>query len=127
MINHATVAEWLKAYVDAWTTYDPEAIGRLFSDDAIYSIHPFDEEPVRGREAIVADWLEYPDAPGTYAAHYEPIAVDGNIAVTNGRTRYFEADGKTLERIFDNIFVLRFNDEGQCVEFREWYMKPRTQ
>ena len=94
MINHATVAEWLNAYVEAWKSYDPQAIGNLFAADATYSYNPFDDEAVRGRDAIVAHWLEYRDAPGTYDAHYEPIAVDGNIAVANGRTHYVEVDDK---------------------------------
>ena len=127
MIDHGTVTEWLNAYVEAWKSYDPEAIGNLFAAGATYSYSPFDEEPIRGRDAIVANWIEYQDAPGTYDAHYEPIAVDGNIAVANGRSRYFEADGKTLRRVFDNIFVLSFDDQGQCVEFREWYMQQRGQ
>ncbi len=127
MINHATVAEWLNAYVEAWKSYDPQAIGNLFAADATYSYNPFDDEAVRGRDAIVAHWLEYRDAPGTYDAHYEPIAVDGNIAVANGRTHYVEVDDKMPAKVFDNIFVLRFDDQGQCVEFREWYMQPRGQ
>ena len=127
MINHATVAEWLNAYVEAWKSYDPQAIGNLFAADATYSYNPFDDEAVRGRDAIVAHWLEYQDDPGTFDAHYEPIAVDGNIAVANGRSHYFEVKDKTPEKVFDNIFVLRFDDHGQCVEFREWYMQPRGQ
>jgi ketosteroid isomerase-like protein len=125
MIDQGTVADWLNAYVEAWKSYDPQAIGNLFAADATYSYNPFDEEPVRGRDAIVANWTEHQDAPGSYDAHYEPIAVDGNIAVANGRSRYFEADGKTLRKVFDNIFVLRFDDQGQCVDFREWYMQLR--
>jgi hypothetical protein len=115
------------AYIDAWKSYEPEAIGRLFAESATYSFHPFDEEPVRGREAIVANWLENPDAPGTYDAEYKTIAVDGDVAVANGRSTYYEADGKTLRRVFDNIFVMRFDDQGQCLEFREWYMQQRGQ
>jgi hypothetical protein len=122
MIDHKSVAEWLNAYVAAWKSYDPQAIGDLFAAEATYSFNPFDDEAIRGREAIVANWLEYQDAPGTFDAHYEPIAVDGNIAVANGRSIYYEEDGTTLERVFDNIFVLRFDDQRRCVEFREWYM-----
>lgn len=127
MIDHASVAEWLKAYIQAWKTYDPQEISSLFAEDATYSYHPFDEEPLRGRDAIIASWLENKDAPGTYDAHYEPIAVDGNVAIANGRSTYFEADGKTQKYVFDNIFVMRFDDQGRCVEFKEWYMKPRGQ
>jgi ketosteroid isomerase-like protein len=123
MIDHASVHAWLKAYVDAWKSYEAEAIGRLFAESADYWFHPFDEAPVSGRAAIVANWLENQDAPGTYDAQYEVIAVDGDTAVANGRSSYYAADGKTLSRVYDNIFVLRFDARGQCVEFREWYMK----
>jgi ketosteroid isomerase-like protein len=124
MIDHRSVTRWLQDYVSAWKSYDPQAIRALFSENATYRYNPYDE-PVRGREAITANWLENRDAPNTYAAEYKPIAVDGDTAVANGRTRYFEADGKTLIRQFDNIFVLRFDDEGRCTEFCEWFMQPR--
>jgi ketosteroid isomerase-like protein len=124
MIDRSSVAKWLQDYVNAWQSYDPGAIGALFSPDATYRYNPFDE-PVWGRDAIVANWLEYRDAPNTYAAEYQPIAVDGNTAVANGRTLYYEADGKTLLRQYDNIFVLRFDEEGRCMEFCEWFMQPR--
>ena len=127
MLDHATVATWLEAYSHAWQTYDATEIGALFSEDAVYYYHPF-AEPVRGREAIVASWLGQPDPPGTYASHYEPLVVEGNRAVANGRSRYFEADGVTLRTEFDNIFVLRFDDGARCTEYREWYLerpKPR--
>jgi len=31
---------WLDDYVAAWRSYDPEAIGALFSEDAEYRYHP---------------------------------------------------------------------------------------
>jgi ketosteroid isomerase-like protein len=126
MITQQSVTKWLQDYVSAWKSYDPHAIGALFSEDATYRYNPFDK-PVRGREAIVANWLEYRDEPNTYSAEYKSIAVDGNIAVSNGRSLYYEADGKTLKRQFDNIFVLRFDEDGRCVEFCEWFMQPRGQ
>jgi ketosteroid isomerase-like protein len=124
-MDHAAVQRWLENYVQAWNTYDPQMIGDLFSEDAAYYYGPY-REPVNGREAIVANWLEYRDAPGTYAGHYRPLVVEGNTAIANGRSTYFEADGKTFKREFDNIFLLRFDDAGRCREFTEWYMeKPK--
>jgi YD repeat-containing protein len=125
MIDHTNVRKWLNDYVNAWKTYDPAAIGALFTEDATYRYNPFDE-PVRGREAIVASWLENRDPPNTYSAEYQPIAVNGNTAVSNGHSLYYDADGK-LVRQFDNIFVLRFAEDGRCADFCEWYMKPRNQ
>ena len=124
MIDHALAAKWLQAYVSAWKSYDPAAIGALFSEDAAYRYNPYDE-PLRGRAAIVADWLVNPDAPNSFAADYRPIAVDGQTAVAHGRTLYYEADGRTLRREFDNIFVLRFDDDGRCADFCEWFAQPR--
>jgi SnoaL-like domain len=122
MIDRVTVAAWLENYVHAWKSYDPEAIGALFSEDARYYYSPFDQ-PVTGRAAIVASWLENPDPPGTYDADYEPLTIEDQVAVVNGRSRYYTPGSQTIAREFDNIFVLRFDEHGLCVEFREWYMK----
>ena len=118
---------WLDAYVRAWETYSPDAIGALFSEDASYSYHPYDE-PVRGREAIVASWLKDPDPPGTYEGSYEPIAVDGDVAVVQGRSRYFKDSARIeLTKEWDNIFVIEFDDAGRCRSFGEWFVAPRGQ
>jgi ketosteroid isomerase-like protein len=125
-MNRESVQAWLDNYVRAWRTYDAHKIGDLFSEDALYFYSPFDEHnPVRGRAAIVANWLEGPDAPNSWEAHYVPVAVEGNVGVAHGRTRYLRPDG-TLEREFDNIFVLHFDDAGRCTRFTEWYMQPRS-
>lgn len=122
MIDKTSITTWLQAYVQAWKSYDEKAIGELFSEDAIYVEHPF-HEPIRGRAAIIAYWLEKPDQKGTYDGYYEPLLIEGDHAVTHGRSVYFEQDGKTLNTEFDNIFVLQFDDEGRCTEYREWYME----
>lgn len=122
MLDRATVQAWLDAYVRAWKMYDKESIGNLFSEDATCFYSPY-SEPVHGRDAIVASWLEQPDSPGTYDGHYEPIVIEGDRAVTNGRSRYFEQDGTTLKDEWDNIFVLSFDADGRCKEYREWYMR----
>ncbi len=92
------------------------------SEDATYFYTPY-STPIHGRDAIVASWLEQPDAPGTYDGHYEPLLIEGERAVANGRSRYFEQDGTTLKHEWDNIFVLEFDADGRCKEYREWYMK----
>ena len=125
-MTHEQVAQWLAAYTKAWETYDPQAIGDLFSADASYYFYPYDE-PTRGREAIVESWLESPDPSGRYTGAYQPVIVEGNRAAAQGESRYFTEDGQTLEREYRNLFLLTFDDEGRCSEFREWYAKPRGQ
>jgi len=114
------VQVWLDAYVQAWHTYDPASIAALFSEDATYAYHPWDEgeEVVRGRNAIVANWLEEQDPPGSWEAWYRPLLIQGERAVATGTTGY--ASGE----IYWNLWVLRFDQEGRCAEYVEWYMVP---
>ena len=126
-LTRETVSAWLRSYVDAWTTYDGEAIAGLFTEDAIYRFHPFDD-PVRGRLAIVASWLQGKDPEGTYDANHQPIVIEDNLAVANGRSRYFKDSSKAeLEREYDNLFLIRFDDEGRSRSFEEWYVGRRGQ
>jgi ketosteroid isomerase-like protein len=120
-MDEQAVADWLEGYVRAWGSYDPKEIGALFSEDAVYAFNPFDD-PVRGREAIVASWLEDRDDPGTYEGRYQPLLVAGDRAVAHGFSRYLAADGTVADE-YDNLFVLRFDAEGRCAEYREWYMR----
>jgi hypothetical protein len=124
-MNRTSVGNWLERYVDAWRTYEPAKIRDLFSENATYLYSPYDEDkPLRGREAIVASWLENQDAPGSWQADYAPVAVEGNVAVARGRTRYVQPDG-SLQREFANLFLIEFDDDGRCSRFTEWYMQPR--
>ncbi len=125
-MDHADFQSWLGRYVDAWRLNDPIAIGDLFSADVRYAFDPF-EEAVVGRSAIVASWLTDPDVPGTWEADYEVLAVDGDTFVAHGRTRYLTDDRATVDREFANIFVCRFDGEGRCREFTEWYMRRRPE
>lgn len=125
-MDRDAVDRWLARYVEAWRTYDRERIGALFSADAQYRYHPYDEW-IRGREAIVGSWLgETRDRPGTWEAEYRTIANDGDVAVAVGTTTYLVEAGGPIDREYDNCFVLKFDAEGRCSEFTEWYAKrPR--
>ncbi|MEO6351384.1 MAG: nuclear transport factor 2 family protein [Candidatus Limnocylindrales bacterium] len=113
---------WLDRYVDAWKTYEPQGIADLWSDNAEYRYHPLDE-PVRGRDAIVANWLESKDDPGTYDAKYEVVAVDGDMHVAKGWSRYFE-NGQMSDE-FWNVYLCRFDADGRCTEFTEYWIQNR--
>ncbi len=128
-ITHDHVQDWLDRYVEAWKTYEPDAIRDLFSGDAEYRYHPWDE-PVRGRDAILHDWVEPAgdaatrDTPETYDARYKPFAVDGDRAVAIGESLYWtDASHSELERRYHNCFLLRFDAEGRCSMFTEYFVK----
>jgi hypothetical protein len=123
-VDEAAVARWLSEYVSAWKSYDPVAIGALFSDDAVYRWQPWaeGEDAAQGREAIVASWLDDQDAQGSWEAEYQPWAVDGDRAVAVGVSRYLATDDAP-EAVFHNVFLLRFDDDGRCAEFTDVYMR----
>ena len=110
----ADVQRWLDAYIAAWSGYDRAEIVALFTDDASYRYDAF-SEPLVGGAAIAADWLEDPDAEGSWEAEYRPFAVDGDRAVAVGETRY-PPEGKR----YANVYLLEFADDGRCSSFTEW-------
>ena len=120
-MDHADVSDWLERYVSAWKSGERSEIEALFGADARYRYHPADE-PLVGQAAIADSWLEDPDAPGTFDASYECFAVDGDAAVAIGTSTYFNAEG-AVDRVYDNVFVLRFETGGRCSGFTEWYAK----
>ena len=127
-MDPATFQRWLDRYIEAWNTYDEAAIAELFSEDARYRYHPWDEgdDVLEGRSAIVASWLGDRDDPGTWSAEYRPWAIDGERAVAVGVSRYFGADGSTVEREYHNVFLCRFDDQDRCSEFTELFMLRKT-
>ncbi len=125
-IDAEIVQRWLDAYNHAWITYDPGEISALFTEDAEYRWHPWDEGDAvaRGRSQIVAAWLENRDRAGTYRGAYHPLLVQDDQAIAVGVSDYYTDDTQvTLDRAYHNLWVLRFTGEGQCRSFTEWYMQ----
>jgi ketosteroid isomerase-like protein len=130
IVDRTAVDRWLDAYVEAWKSYDAEQIGALFADDVSYRYHPYDE-PIVGREAVVESWLgegehagaSTRDPEGSYDAGYRAVAVDGDVVVATGSSTYLASPGGAVEKAFDNCFVMRFDGDGRCVEFTEWYVQ----
>ena len=129
-MDQETAQDWLDRYVDAWMSYDPDDVSKLFSEDVAYRYHPYDE-PIVGRDAVVASWLgetgsgdaSTRDPAGTYEAGYSPVAVDGDTVVATGTSRYRELPGGPVVRTYENCFVMRFDGEGRCREFTEYYLR----
>ena len=122
-MTHADLQDWLNRYIVARRSNEAEPIAALFTEDALYRYRPYggDAHATRGREAIVAAWLEEGDPPDGWDAAYEPYAIDGDRAVAIGWSRYRATDEQP-ERTYHNAFLLRFAPDGRCAEFNEFYM-----
>ena len=123
-MTKSDLQSWLDRYILAWRANTATTIEELFTDDATYRFHPYDEgdETVVGRDGIVAAWLEAPDDPGAWEATYEAWAVDGVLGVGVGTSRYLATADKP-ERTYYNCFLMKFADDGRCSEFTEYYVR----
>jgi hypothetical protein len=133
-MDRASAQAWLEAYISAWKSYDPAEIAALFADDVVYRYYP-NSDPVTGVDAVVATWVgesnvgqaSSVDPPDTYEAVYSPVAIDGEVVVATGTTTYRETPDGPVTQVFDNCFVMRFDDRGRCTEFVEYYHRRPAQ
>src|SRR5262245_42996865 len=134
-MDRASTQTWLDAYTAAWKSYDRAEIAALFADDVVYRYHPSDD-PITGVDAVVASWLgedddpdpaaSTRDEPDTYDATYSPVAIDGDVVVATGTTTYSDVPSGPVTKVFDNCFVMRFDDRGRCSDFVEYYVRRRS-
>jgi ketosteroid isomerase-like protein len=108
---------WLPGYVRAWTTNDPADIAGLFTEDAEYYTAPY-RQPWRGRDAIVAGWLQKKDEEGEWKFRSEVLAIADDLGFVRGWTDY-------VDESYSNLWVIRLRD-GRCSEFTEWWMKQSS-
>ena len=120
MTDRKIVEKWLAGYVRAWASNDPADIEALFTPDAIYRPTPH-SDGWHGREAIVAGWLARKDEPGTWTFEHSILAVDGDVAIVQGRTVYTDPP---LD--YSNLWVLRIGPDGRCREYVEWWLERAT-
>lgn len=116
-MDHDSVRAWLEAYVAAWRSNDRAEVEALFTDDAEYRFYPSDE-PLVGGAAIADQWVSNPDDPSSWEAAYEPYVVTDDLVIAKGHSDYL-LEGK----VYDNLFVLRFDGNGRCASFTDWYVK----
>ena len=126
-MNRADVQAWLDAYIAAWLQSRPESVQALFTEDAVYRYRPYPGgRTLVGHAAIVEGWLAHTDGPDDWEASYEAFTVEGDRAVAVGSTRYLGTDDLP-DDVFHNCFLLRFDDDGRCAEFTEfWMLEPKT-
>jgi hypothetical protein len=123
-MDRSAFQSWLDRYVGAWRSNEAGDVRALFSEAATYRYHPWDD-PLNGREAIVASWLEDPDAADSWEAEYRATAVEGDTAVATGVSRYMTDDRSAVDRTYHNVFVCRFDEDGRCSDFTEYFIEEK--
>ena len=123
-MNQQSFSCWLDAYKQAWETRDPQAAGKLLTEDATYREMPFDE-PMRGRAAIIEYWSDVPKSQENIRFRYEILAVAEN----RGCARWWATFVRIPSQInvkYDGIFVVEMNQHDECTKFEEWWHRQET-
>lgn len=117
MPSQEQVRRWVDGYRTAWESNDPEDIGSLFTEQALYYTEPH-AAPWRGRQEIVDGWIGSRDEPGDTEFSWDVLATDGDLAIVKGQTIYHDPP-----RRYSNLWVIRLDSNGQATEFTEWWMR----
>ena len=109
------VTRWVEAYRDAWISNDADAIAALFTDDALYEFRPNDPDPWRGRDAIVAGWIDDQDSPETWKLETTVLGIlADDTALVQAFVEYLDDRPN-----FDDLWFIELRD-GRASRFTEW-------
>ena len=120
MTTTAQATDWVKGYVQAWTTNTETDVSAIFTDDAIYYARPT-AEPWRGREEIVREWLARKDYQVDWTFDWSVLLVSDTAAVIEGAAVYGKG---AAAQTFCNLWVVELDADGRCSSFREWLDIP---
>ena len=111
--------QWLEAYGRASQENDPKASSELFAQDAKYYESPFDP-PMVGRQSIYKYWLKGAQSLKDKRSRYEIFSVKDNLGIARWQSQFTVIDsGQRLA--LDCLFLVEFDENEQCSEFREWW------
>jgi hypothetical protein len=114
------LACWVDAYERLWRTPGTDGLSEIFSDDATYSPAPF-ADARRGLRAISELWESERLAPDEeFDLDSEVVAMDGDTGVLRVEVRY----GPPRERLYRDLWIVRFDTDGRCTAFEEWPFWP---
>lgn len=111
---------WADKFFKAWASLDPDVALSLLSKDVEYYESPF-SEPCKNWQDVVDLWRVVPDNQKDITYKYDVIIVEGNASLIHWRlSRVTVPDNKKQE--FDGAFLVKLNDKGLCVYFKQWRM-----
>ncbi len=122
-MDRAELNRWLDGYERAWRTPGTELIGELFAPDATYRNAPF-EPPYLGLEAIAEMWERERRGPDeAFEMSSEIVAVEGPTGVVRVDVSYDDPPRIS----YRDVWIVRVDQQGRCVEFEEWPFWPPEQ
>jgi ketosteroid isomerase-like protein len=110
---------WAEAWARAWRTHDPELVGSLYADDAVFRSQPF-RPPHEGSEGAAgyAAWA-FEDEREARVWFAEPRVVDEDGVAVEYWGISTGTSG-TVETIA-GVALLRFGADGRVLEQRDYW------
>jgi ketosteroid isomerase-like protein len=119
-MTRAELRDWIAAYERAWREPGTKALSEIFASDATYRTAPF-EDAYRGLAAIAEFWEREREGPDeVFEMRSEIVAVEGDTGVARVEVRY----GDPVVREYRDLWIIRLDASGRCVEFEEWPFWP---
>jgi hypothetical protein len=117
MATRAEADKWLQSLKTAWEAGDGEGALALFARTEKYYERPF--EPGTTQEDYRRYWKDI-DGLVDIRFDYEIVAVDGDNVCAHWQNSFrTEPDGE--EQLLDGMFLIVFDRDGHCREFRQWW------
>ena len=114
-MDRPTLQRWLDGYVAAWRSNNAAAIGEPRPMPSTATTPPTSPVRTRRDRRLLARGARRARHVGRVV---QPFAVE--VLAGRDRRTYFGADG-TPERVYDNAFVMEFDEHGRCRAFTEWF------
>ena len=112
------VRAWIEGWTKGWQAGDADAIGALYTEDAVFRSHPFREQERSARDYAVR---AFADEELVECRFGEPVAHGDRAAVEYWAILSAEGNEETLA----GIALLSFAPDGLVVEQRDyWAMQP---
>lgn len=119
MTDRRAVEAWIERYERLWRTPGTDALEALFTEDATYSMGPY-EPLTSGLDAIKSLWeRERVSADERFTMSSMVVAVERETAVAKVDVLY--ADSREE---FRDLWIMHFAGDGRCEAFEEWPFSP---
>ena len=116
----AAAEKWVAHYERPWRTPGTELLAELFVPEASYHPSPW-AQPVEGLEAIARFWEAERAGPDEeFTMSSDVVTVDGGTAVVRVLVNY----GALASRLWRDLWVIQFAQDGRCSSFEEWPFAP---
>jgi len=116
---------WLDAYGRAWEQGDAKAVMTLFAPGAQYYETPF-SEPLVGLDAVHDYWKAGAgQSQRDVTFHFTVLSAAPDAGIARWTAAFTRVPSGVAVRL-DGVLLARFDGDGRCAEFREWWHREET-